>query len=90
MIGCERVDCENSKSGPPSATVASRPLGVVIDVEAVVLAVDDRVAALQRRVEDRRRDLADAAADARHEQAVLDRLALEEAAIGGARADRLR
>ena len=61
----------------------------MVDVEAVVLAVVDRVAAPERRVEDRRCDLTDAAADAGHEQAVLDRLALEEAPLGGARADGL-
>jgi len=53
----------------------------------MVQPVPDLVAAEERGIEDRRRRLANAAADRRHEHAVLDRLPLLEAALGGARPD---
>ena len=61
---------------------------VVRDVERVVDPVRDLVAGEERGVEDRRRRLADAPADRRDEHAVLDRLPLLEATLGGALADR--
>ena len=54
---------------------------VVRDVEAVVVPLGDRQAELERVVEERRRRLADAAADRGDEQRADDHLALEEAAL---------
>jgi hypothetical protein len=57
------------------------------EVEVVVVALDDRQPDLERVVEERRRGLADAAADGRQHQRPDDLLPLEEAAAGRARAD---
>ncbi len=65
------------------------PERVVRDVEVVVAAVDDLQAGVERGVEQRRHDLADAAADGGDELAVLDLLADQEAARGGALPDHL-
>ena len=60
------------------------PLRVVADVQRVVRPVGDRQSGLVRRVEGRRRNLADAAAKPGRQLAVDDHGRLEEALVGGA------
>src|SRR3712207_9590262 len=66
-------------------TTLFRSGGVAADVEAVRLVVDVLEAGEEDRVEHRRGDLADAAADGRGERAVLDDAGLDVALGGGAR-----
>ena len=60
---------------------------VVREVEVVVRPLEDRQPELERVVEQRRRRLADAAADRRQDERADDHLALEEAARSGPLAD---
>ena len=63
------------------------PDRIVREVEVVVRPLEDRQAELERVVEERRRRLADAAADRRQHERADDHLPLQEPALGRALAD---